>query len=206
MKTRPKLRVGLLALVMSSLAGCVSTNSFVDPAYGRATYDDITRRTEPYKWRIVVEFQRNGAHLPEADSELMSNVERVLLASGIAIPSPEGGSGQIKVVVNNIAAIGSAGTKGFGTGLTFGLVGTTVSDYYEMEVELSVNGKVVRRSGYKHAIHTTLGNARGPQGVEAVSVPAALSKVLEQMMLNCLKDLQQSGELSSALHQGRRGH
>jgi len=199
MKARLKARAGLLVLVMSSLVGCVSTNSFVDPTHGRATYDDITRRAEPYRWRIVVEFQRNGAHLPEVDSELMGNVERVVLASGIAIPSPEGSSGQIKVVVNNIADVWSAGAKGFGTGLTFGLVGSTLSDYYEMEAELSMNGKIIRRSGYRHAIHTTVGNAKGPQGVEPMSLSAAFSKALEQMMLNSLKDLQQSGELSSAL-------
>lgn len=199
MKARLKARAGLLVLVMSSLVGCVSTNSFVDPTHGRATYDDITRRAEPYRWRIVVEFRRNGAHLPEVDGELMSNVERVVLASGMAIPSPEGSSGQIKVVVNNIADMWSAGAKGFGIGLTFGLVGSTLSDYYEMEAELSMNGKIIRRSGYRHAIHTTVGNAGGPQGVEAMSLSAAFSKALEQMMLNSLEDLQQSGELSSAL-------
>jgi len=199
MKTQLKLRIGLLIIVMSSLVGCVSIKSYVDPTYSRATYNDITRRADPYKWRIVVEFQRNGTHLPKADSELMGNVERVVRASGMAIPSPEGSSGQLKVVVNNIADMGTARAKGFGTGLTLGLVGSTISDYYEMEAELSMNGKIIRRSAYKHALHSTVGNASGPQGVEAMSPSASFSKVIEQLMLNFLKDLQQSGDLSSAL-------
>jgi hypothetical protein len=178
--------------------GCVSTKSYVDPTYSRATYNDITRKAEPYKWRIVVEFQRNRTHLPSVDGELLAAVERTVRASGIAVPAPEGSSGQLKVVVNNIADLRTARTKGFGTGLTFGLVGSTVSDYYEMDVELSMNGRISRRSDYKHAIHTTVGNASGPPGVEPLSTSAALAKALEQMLLNFLKDLQQTGELSRA--------
>lgn len=206
MKTHLRLQVSLLIVAISSIVGCASPKSFVDPTYGRATYADITRRAEPYKWRIVVECQRNGAHVPEVDGELMGDVERVVRASGIAIPSPEGSSGQLKVVVNDIAATESAGWKGFVTGLTFGLVGSTAIDYYEMEAELSMNGKSIKRSGYKHAIHTTVGNASGPQGVEAMSLSEAFSGVLEQMLLNFLKDLQQIGELSEFIEPKPSAH
>lgn len=197
MRNAHKFLVPLLFTAVASLSvGCVSTKSYVDPAYGRATYNDITRKTDPYTWKIVVEFQRNGKHLPAIDSELMGHVERTVRASGMATPMPEGGMGQLKVMVNNVADMGTAGAKGFGTGLTLGLVGSTVSDNYEMEAELSMNGKVIRRSGYKHALHSTVGNASGPQGLEPMTPSAAFGRVVEQLMLNFLKDIQQSGDLS----------
>jgi len=135
MKTQFKL-LCVLILVFFCLFGCATTRSYVDPGYGRATYDDIIRRSAPYRVKIFVEFQRNGEHLPQADSELMGHVERVVRGTGFAIPATQDISGELKVVVNNIADLGKAAAKGFGTGLTFGLAESTITDNYEMEASL----------------------------------------------------------------------
>jgi hypothetical protein len=119
-----------------------------------------------------------------------------LRASGIISPANGVADGEIKVIVNNIADTTSAAAKGFGTGLTFGLVGTTVTDAYEMSVTIMANGKTVSRMGIKHAIHTTIGNATIPNGIETIPPATAFPKVLEQMLLRALQDMQKGGELS----------
>jgi hypothetical protein len=179
-----------------SMFGCTTTKSYVDPQYGRAGYDDISRRSEPYKLKIAVEFQRNGKHLKQVDSELMGHVERVIRGSGFAVPATQGTSGELKVIVNNVADLKKAAAKGFGTGLTLGLAGSTVTDYYEMEAVLSLNGKVIKKTDYKHALHSTVGVKKAPEGLEPMTPSAAFGKIVEQLILNFLKDVQSSGEVS----------
>jgi hypothetical protein len=174
----------------------MSIKSYVAPEYGRATYADIARPSEPYRIKISVEFQRNGAHMPRVDKELMGHVDRVVRATGFAVPATQDASGELKVVVNNIADLGEAKRKGFGTGLTFGLAGTIVTDYYEMQASLSINDKVIRRAGYKHALHSTIGLKKAPEGLEPMKTSEAFGKVVEQLILNFINDIQKSGEIS----------
>ena len=194
------LFVFVVILFIFSMFGCATTKSYVDPGYGRATYDDITRRSEPYKVKIIVEFQRNGKHIPQVDSELMGHVERVVRGTGFAVPATQDTSGELKVIVNNVADLGKAAVKGIGTGLTFGLAGSTVTDYYEMEATLSLNNKVINKTDYKHALHSTVGLKKPPEGLEPMTPSAAFGKVVEQLILNFLQDIQNSGELSWLLN------
>jgi hypothetical protein len=182
-------KIGVLIVASILLAGCSS--SFVDPSYGKVSYDDLTRRTPPLEWQLTTEFQRNGTALPQAEKELYTHVERVVRASGIAIPTTNSTAPELSIVVNNIADLGEAAVKGFGTGLTFGLAGSHVTDYYEMKITLTDGNTVIRKSGYKHAIHTTVGNASGPTGVKSVSLGVAFSIVIEQLVLNALKDIEE---------------
>ena len=187
--------IALLA-VAALVSGCVSQKSFVDPTYPKVAYEEVKKRPVPLNLALTVEFQRNGEHLPSADRTLKDNTERVLRASGVIDPVAEAGAGTIKVVMNNIADLGAARAKGFGTGLTFGLVGTMATDRYEMSVTITRNGKTISRTGIQHALHTAIGNTSVPEGTETMPVTAAFERVLEQMLLRVLKDMQQSGQLA----------
>jgi len=140
--------------------------SYVDPAYSEVSNSDIMRRSEPCKLEIVTEFQRNGEHYPKGDQMLKGKVELIVRATSFAIPVTEYSEGTLKIVVNNFGDKGEAAAKGFGTGLTLGLVGSTLLDYYEMQAEFRLEGRTVREDSYQHAIHTTIGNKSGPPGLE----------------------------------------
>ena len=156
------------------LAGCVSPKSFIDPNFPKLTYEEVQKRPSPLKLSLTTQFQRNGEPFPRADPTLKDNTERILRASGVVSPVSEGSEGEIRIVVNNIADTGSAAAKGFGTGLTFGLVGTTVTDAYEMSVTITVGTKSFTRTAVKHAFHTAIGNTSTPPGLETVAATAAL--------------------------------
>jgi hypothetical protein len=124
----PRAHFLILILVLMSLAGCISPKSYVDPSYSNTTYDDIKRRAEPLKWITTVEFRRQGNPYPRVDADLHQEVDQILRASGMAVPVTDSTGTTLNVVVNNFGDIGEAVAKGFGTGLTFGLVGSTVTD------------------------------------------------------------------------------
>lgn len=185
-----------VSIACAALAGCISPKSVVDPTFPKLSYEDVKKRSEPLKLKLQVEFQRNGKHYPGADATLRDNAERVLRSSGVVTPVAAQEEGEMKLVVNNIADTGAAASKGFGTGLTFGLVGTTVTDAYEMSLAITANGKTITRTEIKHAIHTSIGNTTIPEGLEVVTPNDAFGRVVEQMLLRSLKDIQDSGELA----------
>tara|TARA_Y100000816_G_C25913017_1_gene476170 strand:- start:59 stop:664 length:606 start_codon:yes stop_codon:yes gene_type:complete len=188
-----KYKISIIFLSFLFLTGCISTNSYVDPSFSKSNYNDIKLVNERYKIMVFTEFQRNGRTL--ALPVLQTNVERILRSSGIIIPSKESAH-SITVIVNNIADIGEAAAKGFGTGFTFGLVGTTVTDYYELKISYTDSKGSTTLRNYRHAIHTTVGNAAGPAGVIADTPDNAFSKVIEEILLNFIIDMQKLDKLS----------
>jgi hypothetical protein len=191
------LALALIFVVNIIISGCISPRSYLDPSTPKVSYEDVKRRNEPLKLKLSTEFQRNGEHYEKADLTLKDNSERILRGTGVIIPSAEAIDGEIIIVCNNIADLGTAAGKGFGTGLTFGAVGSTVTDAYEMSLTIKLNdGKVYNRKEIKHALHTAIGNTSVPDGVETVPLNVGFSKVLEQMLLRVLKEMQEGGEIS----------
>ncbi len=187
------MTIGLIGLFVG---GCVSSKSYVDPKYSDTSYTKIRKVEKQYDVKIEIEFQRNGKHLAAVDNELRSNVERVFRASGVVVPSATESNISIKITCNNIADIAAARAKGFGTGLTFGTAGTAVTDFYNITIEFRKGDEVVVKS-YDHALYTTIGNKAPPvQGVEPTSAGNAFSGVLEDVILQFLKDMQDKNILT----------
>lgn len=193
MNITKSVAVGLVAL---AVGGCVSPKSYVDPKYKEVSYSDINRVQTLYPASIDVEFQRNGKSFPGATGELRSNVERIFRASGVVTPSAAASDFSIKVVCNNVADLSSAATKGIGTGLTLGLAGTAVTDFYQVTIELRQGDQVISKH-YDHAIHTTIGNKAAPvQGVTPTSAANAFGGVVEDVILQFLKEMQENNVLT----------
>lgn len=180
-----------------ALTGCISPKSYLDPSQPKISYTDLTRPAKPIPLRLTTEFQRNGEPNPKANPTLLDGSSRILRASGLIDPDGVNSVGSINIIVNNVADIASAATKGFGTGLTFGLVGSTVSDNYELTMTISMNDKSITKSGIKNGIATAIGNTSTPAGVETFTPSLAFQKVLEQMILQALKEIQADNSLSS---------
>ena len=194
-----KLAAALATLVM--LTGCIAPKTYVNPNFSHAKYSDINEVQSKYDTLVEVEFQRNGDPLPAVDSEVRSHVERTLRASGVIVPTTEETTFTIKVIVNNIADMTEAGAKGFGTGLTFGAIGTTVVDYYQIDIVYSdKDGKNIEKS-YKHALHTTIGNEDAPFENALPTTPAdGFGTVVEQVLLNYIAGMQKDGKLTKFKH------
>ena len=76
------------------------------------------------------------------------------------------------------------------------MIGTTITDAYELSMFITMPGKTTSRTGIKQAVHTALGNVSVPDYIQTFPHDQAFGKVLEQMILRALQGMQQSGELA----------
>lgn len=177
----------------SMLSACVpAVKTYVDPQYHHATYDTVHRLVQPMPVKVDAQFEMNGSPKPAEDALVQSQVEQTLRASGVFTPT-NSANAAITVLANNIADIGSARAKGFGTGMTFGAVGSTVADNYEFTFTYRDNGTTKYQGTYKHGVVTTIGNASGPAFVTPTTPDDAFHHVVEDVVLNFIQDMQDKG-------------
>ena len=190
------LCMSVALMMLFVLTGCFAIHkSYVDPEYGKTSYQDITRHAQPFKWRIAVEFQRNGSHLPNVDHTLRDLVERTIVSSGVAVPARDNNAPELKVVVNNVYGSENVFAKSFLSGLTLGLIGYSVTDHYEMQATLSKGNTVITKTGYKHALYSTGGLiVSSPPGAEPISMSDGFAKIVEQMVLTALRDIEKDSK------------
>lgn len=177
----------VLVCAIILFSGC-GAKSYVDRKYEDLSSQKVLVSAVPYEIRIVVEFQRNGEHLAVVDKQLNDNVVSTFKSSGI-IPTDSETNASVKVICNNVANIGGAVGKGVLTGLTLGLAGSTVSDYYQIHIEYT-DGDIVVKKEYNHAIHSTIGNAPAVySNVDPVSPNIAFNGVIEDVVLEFIGNM-----------------
>src|SRR5205823_5515294 len=117
--------------------------------------------------------------------------------TGLIAPLPARGNDfpELKFSFNNHADTGGAVGKGVLTGLTFGAAGSMVTDFYDLQVEYSRSEWARQSRSYQHAMYTTIGNRDGPTGLEPLPTQSAADRIVEQLVLTALRDLQTAGEL-----------
>lgn len=182
-------------MFLSILAtGCsVAPVAYIDQKYHDADYKDIKQVQTKHKVSINSTFQRNGENLPNLNPEVQKNAERVLRAIGVA-EIAQLSDVVINIIVNNIYDKAGSFAKGFGTGLTFGAVGSTVVDHYEISISMTVNGKEVSNKKYEHNIFSTVGNTSAPNNARKTTT--GFADVMEDTLLNFVRDMQLQGLLA----------
>jgi len=195
-----KLRtvVAILAVTIAA-SGCLSLKSYVDPALPKVSYGDLLARPAPTPVALGVTFKRNGEPYARATStardSMRAVIERSKLFSAV-LDTPATDVDRLDVVLDNVGDRGDAAGKGAVTGLTFGAKGSQVTDGYVFTATFLGVGKAPVTKVYRHAIHTTIGSAEAPAGLQPESSPrAAFDKVVEGLMLNLLLDLQKEERL-----------
>jgi hypothetical protein len=194
-------------IALVALAGCGArppVKSFLGASYPQVGYREIQPRAAPLRLHLAVEFQRNGEPFPKGDVPLKDYANRILVNSGVILPVEEGGEGEIRIVLNNIADSDTVAVEAARRALPLWMLGKTITDTYEMSMSITSRGKVARRTGIQHAVHTAIGNMAVPEEVQSFPQNQAFGKVLEQMLLRALKDMQRSGELNVSVRQAQR--
>lgn len=190
-------RIVLGSVIASfAIAGCTSPKrSYLGASFPRVAYKDIAHRSTPLRLKLAVEFQRNGEPFPKGDVPLKDYAAWILKDSGVILPVYEQEEGQIRVVLNNIADSGDV-AAGAGTRYPTWVVGKTITDAYELSIFITTKEGTISRTGIKHAVHTAIGNMSVPDDTQAFPQNQAFGKVLEQMILRALEDMQRTGELA----------
>lgn len=189
-----------IAVLLSifSLSGCISVQSYVDPAYHQTGYKDLKRPAKPIPAKLAVQFQTNGEHKPAVDATVREHVEKTLKTSGVIEPlaaDTAQPAASLNITVNNIADIAKAKHMGFRTGLTMGMKGNMVTDNYEMRASYSGGGRT-KAYEYKHALHSLVGSGEGPKDIAPTTPADGFGKIMEDLTLNLLRSLQADGLLA----------
>ena len=189
----------VLAVVGLAAGGCLSVRSYVDPQLPRVGYDNLLARPNPKPVALTVAFHRNGEPATFGASTAKSSVRTVVEKSKLFSMVSEQAAAdtdRLDIVLDNVGDKGEAAGKGALTGLTFGAKGSQVTDGYIFTATFRPVGKDPVTKVYRHAIHSTIGNADGPPGLTPEpSIRAAFDKVVEGLVLNLLLDLQKEERL-----------
>lgn len=190
--SRRLLQFAFLALSALGLSGCLATKSYVDPGLPMAGKSDLAAPQTPKPLQVLFEFRTEGKSNANATDQIRPRVIAVAAESGlfttVSANAGSGDGGVLTLVIDNVPITDNAAAKGFGTGLTLGLAGTMVTDGYVCTAKYTRAGKQYETS-LKHALHTTVGNKKGPEGLQAMDMPSAVNQVMDQLVWNALKQL-----------------
>ena len=126
---------------------------------------------------------------------------RALAKSGVFALQGQGAPANLTIKIDNIADIAEAMKKGFGTGLTCGAKGPTVTDGYRITIVYAdANGTIEKQ--YEHALHSTIGRTKPPTDAAPTTPVQAVDQVVEDALIHFIRDMQGEGKL--VLHTSHR--
>lgn len=174
-------------------SGCLSLTSYVDPALGEVPAAERVAVADPQPVQFLFEFQTKGTANARATRQLHDQAFEIVSNSGLfseVSSEPVESGALLSVTMNNIPQEDAAG-RGFTTGLTLGLAGTTVSDFYVGTARfVSGPGATEIAAEERHALHSTLGNTDAPQNLTPAASPLeGVNTILRQLMEHLLFDV-----------------
>lgn len=187
-----------IALLTTTLTGCLSTKMYVDPTLAKVAYSDLTPPAEKHPVQLLYEFQTKGSLNAAAIKETQPMATNALQKSNMfsqVVSAPGMSDYKLFITINNVADMKEAQSSGVKTGLTLGLAGSTVTDGYLCKAIYQAPGKEPVVKNYQHAIHTTIGNTEAPKGLQPLKPQVAVQQVVEDLILNAVKDLNAEGAL-----------
>ena len=192
----------LAAAMMTAmlLSGCIVPTLYVDKNLPAVTVADLKQPANHYPVQVLTEYQTNGSTNAKATEHVAPIVTDSIKQSALfsdVVAAPATADRKLFIKFNNIANMDSAQSKGFATGLTLGLVGSTVTDGIVMEATYVVPGRQDRTHSYKTAVISTIGaTASAPPGLTAApSAKEATHQFVNNLIMNLLNDMSHDGEL-----------
>jgi hypothetical protein len=190
-----RLRAIFLIAAALLLGGCAT--HYVDGAVKEVPATAFARPASPHAVQLVFEFQTKVAANTRATEQVKPMVLDRLKQTGLFTDvqdKPVAGGAVLSVTINNVALTDDAYRKGFMTGLTFGLAGSTVTDGYLCTVSYLPPGAttpIVKTS--KHAIHTQLGANSAPpaNAYKAAGIEDAVRTMVRQILGTAMRDVSQ---------------
>lgn len=175
-----------------SVSGCASF--YLDNATREVPVSEFKKPGTPRPVQVIFEFQTKGVANGRATDYFAPQVFDQIKESGLfssVDKSPVEGGALLNVVINNVPLTDDAFSKGVATGLTFGLVGSQVSDGYVCTMKyLSGSQAPLITTSARHAIHTTMGAKGDPEnGTKMESLEVAAKTMSRQIISTTLNQL-----------------
>jgi hypothetical protein len=185
-------RLAMAAIAMVAFSGCAT--HYVDGATKEVLAAQFKKPAEPGPVQLIFEFQTRGTLNARVTDLLKTQVREQVSGSGLFAnvdDKPVAGGALLSVTLNNVPLSDDAFIKGFVTGFTFGLVGSTASDGYVCTVTYLGRGQAASVTKVaRHAIHTAMGTAAAPgDAVKMDDMRQAAQTMARQVLSTALNDL-----------------
>jgi hypothetical protein len=185
-------RLSAAILFAAAMTGCASV--YVDGAVKEVPSAQFIKPAKVAPVQLFFEFQTKGVANARATELLKTRVVDQVKASGLfdsVSDQSTATAGTLSLTLNNVPLSDDAFSKGFVTGLTFGLAGSQVSDGYLCTLKFTpASGQAPLVKSARHAIHTTMGAAPTPgNAVKAAGFEDAAFTMTRQVLSQLLDDL-----------------
>ena len=184
----------LAAMTLLALLGSGCATHYVDTATPEVPVTALKKVAQPKPVQLLFEFQTKGVPNSRATQALKDQVIDQVKAAGLfssVADTVAAGGAILSIRLNNVPLSDDAFSKGFVTGLTFGLAGSQVTDGYVCTIEyLDGTGTATITKTARHAIHTVIGAKGAPENaVPAQNIEAAVRTMTRQIVSTGLRDL-----------------
>ena len=198
----PAWNVSVVAVTILLMAGCSSpmfyANYYADPKPRNTRYEDLKAVANPQPVYLVFDMYSSEGSFPEATRKLGPKVVRVLQNSGLFSSVSSVGSeniARIQISMRETAVLTGHETKTLPEGLTSGLVGSKGAIVYSFTASYQPPGKEGLKKTYPHAVHIVEGTNPALGDSMPLTASHAVDAVVEQVVLNFLRDLQTADKL-----------
>lgn len=174
------------------LTGCAT--HYLDKGTTEAPVSEFKKPASVQPAQLIFEFQTNGAPNARATAYLKERVLKQALESGLfseLTETPVSSGALLSITLNNVANLDEAMKKGFLTGLTLGVKGSTVTDGYVCTLKyLPPNTKEPITKTAQHAIYTTMGSDPAVEkGLKVDNVQEGVHLMVRQILSQVFKSL-----------------
>lgn len=184
------LAITLACSALVLLSGCAT--HYLDAGTKGVESSEYRRPAQPAPVQLLFDFETKGVQNARATELLKETIKEQVQSSGLFATVDDKsvtGGALLEVKVNNVPVNDDAFSKGFVTGLTFGLAGSQVSDGYVCTVRYVKGDGTITKTA-RHAIHTTIGNAAVPvNAVKVKDLTEAVKTMIRQVLSTALNDL-----------------
>ena len=194
--------LSLAAPALLSLLGCSSqrfaASYYLDPKPPRASYADLMAPANPQPVYLVFDMYSAEGSFPEATRKIGPRIARILNQSGLFSSVASVGSeniARIQVSMRETAVATGHDTKTLPPGLTSGLAGSRGAIVYSFTAYYQPPGQEAVKKVYPHAVHIVEGSSPALGDALPMTASHAVDVMVEQVMLNFLRDLQRERKL-----------
>lgn len=177
-------KIALIALLAAPLTACMS--AYVENK--SPNISAIAPKAQPTPVKVEVEAYSNGDQNEALQQKAQAKAVETLVNTKVFAVDPAASS-VLKLKLNENFNKGGAFAKGFLTGFTFFLVGTTSEANYTMDVSLVKGGNPVFNKQYSEKVYMTAGATAGtPENARKVDLMLGPDVVTQDLILQFLKE------------------
>jgi hypothetical protein len=195
------LAFGLLSVAFAFLSGCSTqqfyANYYIDPKPAKVDFSELVPPVDRQPVYLVFDMYSSDGSFPEATRKLAPKVAQAIRDSRLFSTVSKVGSenmARIQISMRETGVLSGTETKTMPQGLT-ALPGSKGVITYSFTAQYQAPGKEAVKKTYPHAVHLVPDDTTGLGSALPATAGHAVDKMVEQVVLNFLRDLQRERKL-----------